>query len=322
MAPKVQVREVEMNVRFARHAGLVLRILGFLLVGRGLWELAGGRIYQAWRGRQVDRILENPQPRRRDGTPPRISYRAGSPIGRLEIPRLGLSVVVLEGSDSGTLRLGVGRLADSSLPGEPGNVVLAGHRDTFFRSLRAIRAGDRIFLRTAQGTFPYTVGWTKVVSPEDTEVLRPTSAPALTLVTCYPFYYVGPAPERFIVRAQPPAATPPAAVPPAPIPAASAAMVGDAPRRTPAKGRVAAAVPLAPPRPVSVAGEPPPPTVVPQPPAMAWQPQPAAAELSLPVAAAPDPPASPTKHGLARLDPRSPFHRLARVLKPRRATLR
>jgi LPXTG-site transpeptidase (sortase) family protein len=111
--------------------------------------------------------------------------------------------VVLEGSDTGTLRLGVGRLRNSGLPGDAGNVVLAGHRDTFFRSLREIRPGDQISLRTPQGTFPYAVDWTTVVSPRDTSVLAQTASPALTLVTCYPFYYVGSAPQRFIVRALP-----------------------------------------------------------------------------------------------------------------------
>lgn len=180
---------------------------GLLLAGYGLYEGFGGRIYQAWRGRELDRELDSlpvsvPAPARR-----KIVYEEGSAIGRLEIPRLGLSVVVLEGSDRGTLRLGVGRLPNSSLPGEPGNVVLAGHRDTFFRPLREIRPGDEISLRTPQGTFPYTVEWTKVVSPKDTGVLTATAAPALTLVTCYPFYYVGSAPQRFIVRALPAGAT-------------------------------------------------------------------------------------------------------------------
>jgi len=129
---------------------------------------------------------------------------------------------VLEGSDAGTLRLGVGRVRNSSLPGEPGNVVLAGHRDTFFRSLREIRKGDQLSLRTPEGTFPYTVDWTTVVNPKDTSVIMPTPSPALTLVTCYPFSYVGSAPQRFIVRALPAGtmsatAPPPAARRPSPL---------------------------------------------------------------------------------------------------------
>ncbi len=178
-----------------------LCIGGLLLSGYGLYEVASGRIYQAWRGPELDRTLDSlpPQP-----APHRaIGYQQGSAIGRLEVQRIGLSVVVLEGSDAGTLRLGVGRVRNSSLPGEAGNVVLAGHRDTFFSSLSQIRPGDRISLRTPEGTFPYTVDWTTVVNPQDTKVIRPTAQPALTLVTCYPFAYVGAAPKRFIVRATP-----------------------------------------------------------------------------------------------------------------------
>jgi sortase A len=183
---------------------LVLAAGGLLLAGYGLYEGFGGRIYQAWHGRELDRELDSlPAVVPTGGARRKIMFAQGSAIGRLEIPRLGLSVVVLEGGDHGTLRLGVGRLPNSSLPGEAGNVVLAGHRDTFFRSLREIRPGDEISLRTPQGTFPYTVEWMRVVNPADTSVLMPTAAPALTLVTCYPFYYVGSAPQRFIVRALP-----------------------------------------------------------------------------------------------------------------------
>ncbi|HEX3742539.1 MAG TPA: class D sortase [Bryobacteraceae bacterium] len=190
-------------MQIKRHAGSILAIVGLLLAGYAVYDGFGGRIYQAWRGPQLDRELtsipnEPPAMHRAD-----MVYEKGSAIGRLEIPRLGLSVVVLEGSDRGTLRLGVGRVPNSSLPGESGNVVLAGHRDTFFSALRDIRPGDRISLRTTAGKFAYTVGWTEVVKPSDTGVLMPTASPALTLVTCYPFTYVGSAPKRFIVRAMP-----------------------------------------------------------------------------------------------------------------------
>lgn len=149
----------------------------------------------------MDRELEIAPSQPQPAQPQRVSYAPGSAIGRLEIPRVGLSAVVLEGSDSGTLRLSVDRLHNSSLPGEQGNVVLAAHRDTFFRPLRDIRAGDQISFRTTQGAFPYTLDWTRVVDPTDTEILQPTAAPSLTLVTYYPFSYMGPAPQRFIVRA-------------------------------------------------------------------------------------------------------------------------
>ncbi|MEI9974483.1 MAG: class D sortase [Ignavibacteriota bacterium] len=184
-----------------RKVSWILSIVGLLLMGYAAYEVVSGKVYQAWRGRELDRALDRLPPA--PAAHRRPSYEPGSAIGRLEIRRLGLSVVVLEGSDDDSLRLGVGRLRNSALPSEPGNVVLAGHRDTFFRSLRDIRKGDRISLRTTDGTFPYTVDWTTVVNPKDTGVIMPTASPALTLVTCYPFYYIGSAPQRFIVRAIP-----------------------------------------------------------------------------------------------------------------------
>ena len=125
----------------------------------------------------------------------------GSSVGRLDIPRLGVSAVVRAGSDARTLRLAVGHIPGTALPGQTGNVGLAGHRDTFFRRLRDIRPGDRIRMVTPDGTFVYTVARTNVVEPTDVWVLDPTDRSVLTLVTCYPFSYIGSAPQRFIVRA-------------------------------------------------------------------------------------------------------------------------
>jgi sortase A len=126
----------------------------------------------------------------------------GMPIGKLEIPRLNLSVVVLEGVEENTLRLAAGHVPQTSLPGRPGNVAIAAHRDTFFRSLRHIQNNDLIRLTTNEGVFEYVVDWTRIVKPTDVEVLAPTDKPSVTLVTCYPFRYVGSAPDRFIVRAR------------------------------------------------------------------------------------------------------------------------
>jgi len=109
--------------------------------------------------------------------------------------------MVTEGTDDQVLRLGAGHLAGSGFPGKAGNVVIAGHRDTFFRSLRNVRVGDEIELTSPDGTYHYQVKWTRVVSPTDTQALDATPTPALTLVTCYPFSYIGSAPERFVVRA-------------------------------------------------------------------------------------------------------------------------
>lgn len=126
----------------------------------------------------------------------------GAEVGRIQIPSLHLSAIILQGTGAGTLRRAVGHYPGSALPGQGGNVVLAGHRDTFFRPLRHIRRGDRIILETARATVDYRVETTAVVSPSDVAVLAPSAGNILTLVTCYPFYYIGPAPHRFIVRAQ------------------------------------------------------------------------------------------------------------------------
>jgi sortase A len=131
-----------------------------------------------------------------------------SVIGRLEIPRLKLSVMVREGADEGTLRRAVGHIPGTALPGAMGNVGLAGHRDTFFRALENIREDDAIEFETTGGTYHYIVKSTKIVTPRDVSVLAASGGENLTLVTCYPFYYVGSAPKRFIVHASQVAASP------------------------------------------------------------------------------------------------------------------
>ena len=125
-----------------------------------------------------------------------------SVIGRIEIPRIGLKTVILEGVAQRTLSLAVGHIPGTALPGMPGNVGIAGHRDTFFRSLREVEPGDSIILTTFEGAWEYRVQSCEIVRESGTSVLDDGGAPELTLVTCYPFYYVGPAPERFIVHAR------------------------------------------------------------------------------------------------------------------------
>jgi sortase A len=127
---------------------------------------------------------------------------ANVPIGRLEIPRLGLSAVVMEGDDEHTLNAAVGHLPDTPLPWQEGNAALAGHRDTFFRPLRHLQDGDEIRLLTPRGTFRYRATRQVVVEPDELWVLNPSPAAALTLITCYPFDFVGPAPRRFVVHAE------------------------------------------------------------------------------------------------------------------------
>ena len=119
----------------------------------------------------------------------------------LRIPALHLEVPVLEGTDEVTLNRGVGRIAGTALPGQGGNIGIAGHRDGFFRRLKDIRTGDAIELATISGTDVFVVDRIRVTSPADVAVLRPRTKDSVTLVTCYPFYFVGPAPRRFIVQA-------------------------------------------------------------------------------------------------------------------------
>jgi len=125
----------------------------------------------------------------------------GGLIGRIEIRRLGVSVVVVEGSAKSTLRRAAGHIIGTALPGQPGNIGISAHRDTFFRPLRNIQRDDIITFATVRGDYRYRVVSTKVVDPSDVAVLKSDGTEILTLVTCYPFYFVGAAPERFIVRA-------------------------------------------------------------------------------------------------------------------------
>jgi sortase A len=132
---------------------------------------------------------------------PRSPLSEGDLLGRLEIPRLGLSVMIMEGVAEKTLRLGGGHIPGTAYPGAPGNSGFAAHRDTFFRELRNVRKDDLIQFTTRSQTLSYRVASTAVVNPSNTDVLHPTTSETITLVTCFPFYYVGPAPKRFVVHA-------------------------------------------------------------------------------------------------------------------------
>jgi sortase A len=126
----------------------------------------------------------------------------GETLGKLTIPRLDAELFVVQGDSTHDLERGPGHLADSAMPGGRGNCIIAGHRDTHFRVLKDIRKGDDIVVQTDDGQFLYRVIKTSVVSPSDTSALQPTKGAVLNLVTCYPFYYVGSAPKRFVVEAK------------------------------------------------------------------------------------------------------------------------
>jgi len=127
----------------------------------------------------------------------------GDLVGRLEIPRVGISVMVLQGTEDRTLAIGAGHVPGTPIPGAQGNVAIAAHRDTFFRNLKEIQPGDNIQFSTVYRTYNYVVDSMETVNPDDTRVLETRDSSELTLITCFPFYFVGSAPKRFIVHAKP-----------------------------------------------------------------------------------------------------------------------
>jgi sortase A len=210
---------------FFRGSRYLFFIIGILALAYCGYVLLDAKLYQAYQTRRFQEELRGSQSNAH-GEPvgalslpplkkaePALAENLGptgssrSPLGRIEIRTIGLSAMILEGSDERTLRRAVGHIPGTPLPGQPGNVALAGHRDTFFRALRNIREGDEITLQTLSGLYRYGVDSTKVVDPGETRVLDTSDDAILTLVTCYPFSYLGPAPKRFIVRAHKLAAT-------------------------------------------------------------------------------------------------------------------
>jgi sortase A len=201
MKPRIRWRiflpaRINPVLRWSRNAFLIIGLLALSYVG---FALLDARLYQAEQARRFERALKETNLARAES--PAIAVSEGSPLGRIEIGAVGLTVMVLEGTDEGTLQRAVGHIRGTPLPGQRGNVALAGHRDTFFRGLRKIRVNDEITLTTLSGSYRYRVDSTKVVKPEETEVLE-DDGDILTLVTCYPFNFVGSAPRRFIVRAR------------------------------------------------------------------------------------------------------------------------
>ena len=188
-------------LRWSRDAFLVvgtvaLGYAGFTLVGTNLYQASQAHRFQQQLGdiRSAIAIAGNV------GALRATALRDGA-LGKIEIARLGVSAMIMEGIDERTLRHAVGHVPGTPLPGRQGNVAIAGHRDTFFRALRNVRHGDEITLMTLDGSYRYLVDSTQVVGPEDMQVLNDSDDSILTLVTCYPFYFVGPSPKRFIVRA-------------------------------------------------------------------------------------------------------------------------
>jgi sortase A len=130
-----------------------------------------------------------------------LAKKLDAPLAILRIPKINLVVPIFNDTDDLTLNRGVGRILGTAQVGAPGNLGIAGHRDGFFRGLQSIAPGDVLELVRPGHSDRYTVSQIRIVTPEDTSVLNPTAVPTLTLVTCFPFYFVGHAPKRYIVTA-------------------------------------------------------------------------------------------------------------------------
>jgi sortase A len=186
--------------KIRRWIGNVLLLAGAIAVVVSAGSFLGMTVWQKWQSREFDRQRTAPETSSQTSSQPRV--KTGDIVGRLAIPRLNVRAMVREGAGERTLSLALGHIPTTALPGQPGNIGIAGHRDTLFRSLRNIAADDEITFETPRATYVYRVEATRIVKPEDVQVLNPGPIRELTLVTCYPFEYVGSAPDRFIVKAQ------------------------------------------------------------------------------------------------------------------------
>lgn len=170
----------------------------------GYWAYAAldAHLYQSRGAEEIKKITSGGHNRADGASGARAAAAVHDPIGSVMIPRLSMSAIISEGVDNLTLLRAVGHVPGTPFPGEGGNSGLTAHRDSYFRALKDVRVGDLIRIETVDGSFQYAVDSIAVVGPERWDVLSPTVRPTLTLVTCYPFHYIGHAPKRFVVRAR------------------------------------------------------------------------------------------------------------------------
>jgi sortase A len=200
-----------MTVRRALVWGQYLFLaVGFVLIGYCAIVVSEAARYQIWaRAHLTEGIFELRKASTTSTAADAISQqshllsgREPTLVGTIDIPRVHISVMVAEGTSARVLQLAAGHVTGTALPGEPGNVVLAAHRDTFFRRLGELKSGDYIRLAVPGRQYAYSVRFADIVGPNETWILEPSPGQSLTLVTCYPFYFVGPAPKRFVIRAR------------------------------------------------------------------------------------------------------------------------
>jgi sortase A len=207
--PLIAAQRAAPILRYVRWTFLAVGVVTLGTVAYSLLDAKVFQVYENWRLNNAaavslpssSRSMPLPVSLTKQDQTRRSTVTAGEMLGRIEIPRIGVNAIVVEGTSAHDLRRAAGHVAGTALPGEEGNVAIAAHRDTFFRELRRIQPQDDITLTTLNGVFHYRVDFAKVVGVDDVDVLRDSNEELLTLVTCYPFYYVGPAPERFVVRA-------------------------------------------------------------------------------------------------------------------------
>jgi len=187
----------------------ILLFGGIAAILLSAWFLGGSELWRKWQDKKFDEAqkaaqTESPQPEPAPTPlPPPPPPAPGEVIGRLSIARLDVKSVVREGTTDSVLSMALGHIEGTAMPGQVGNVGVAGHRDTLFRGLRNVALKDQIVLESVNRKYTYQVESTQVVKPTDVQVLDPTpNASELTLVTCFPFNYVGSAPNRFIVKAK------------------------------------------------------------------------------------------------------------------------
>jgi sortase A len=193
-ASRAAARPRRTTAAIFRAASYVFLALGILALCYAGYVVLDADAYQAYEQAKFEDVSPGQTP-----SPPLVE---GGVIGEIQVRRLHLKAIVVQGSSHTILRRAVGHIPETALPGEPGNVALAGHRDTFFRPLRNIRLGDAITFKTPDGAFEYVVESTAVVAASEVGVLASSDGRTLTLITCFPFDYIGSAPSRFVVHAR------------------------------------------------------------------------------------------------------------------------
>lgn len=190
--------------RFLQIFSVILLIAGIGLVAYAVSEIFHGEQQVKKARAEAEQLLEKHKNADRELTVDDIQFEVGDVIGNLYIPKLDRELPIIEGTDPEELEKGVGHLRESALPTQNDQILLSGHRDTVFRNFDQLELGDTFVIKLPYGTFEYEIYDTEIVSADDTTVIRSTAPDEiLTVTTCYPFYYIGNAPERFVFYAKP-----------------------------------------------------------------------------------------------------------------------